>query len=282
MSPFSLPLSLSRRSAAAIAAAALTFTLAACSSGDDGTNAEEASVAESAPVERLTPEIVATHPWNPESFTQGVEVDEDGSLIVGTGMNGESRIYRTTMDGQESDSHDLEEKFFGEGITIHGDKVWQLTWKLGTAFERNRDDLSEIRTVNYEGEGWGICSDGSRLIMTDGSGALTFRDPETFDKTGSVEVTVDGRETTYLNELDCSEDGNVYANVWQTDQILRIDPETGHVTGVVDATGAFDAQSKPGADVLNGIAQIPGTDRYLLTGKKWDTAYEVRFVPAVS
>ncbi|WP_246394854.1 glutaminyl-peptide cyclotransferase [Corynebacterium anserum] len=241
-----------------------------------------ATLPEDAAIEHLSPQIVATYAWNPESFTQGVEVDEGRNLIVGTGLYGESRIYRATLNGEETDSHRLPQQFFGEGITIHGDKVWQLTWKSGTAFERRRNDLSVIKTVNYEGQGWGICSDGERLIMSDGSGTLVFRHPESFEQIGSVNVTIDGQPTTYLNELDCSEDGSIYANVWQTDHILRIDPASGDVTGVIDTAGAFDARFRPGADVLNGIAHIPGSDRYLLTGKKWDTAYEVRFVPTVT
>lgn len=233
-------------------------------------------------VEKLRPEIVAEHPWDTSTFTQGLEVAGDDQLVVGTGMYGDSRIYRTTLDGQQSDSYDLEDQYFGEGITVHGDKVWQLTWKKGVAYHRNLSDLAEIGTATYEGEGWGICSQGQRLVMSDGTDKLTFRDPETFQEAGSVSVTIDGQKTTYLNELDCSEDGTVYANVWQTDQIFRIDPGSGKVTGVIDTAGEFPAKNKPGADVLNGIAHIPGTDRYLVTGKYWDTLYEVRFVPSVS
>lgn len=233
-------------------------------------------------VEKLRPVIVAEHPWNKESFTQGLELADDGQLVVGTGMYGDSRIYRTTLDGKESHSHDLDDDYFGEGITVHEDSVWQLTWKKGVAIHRNLDDLSEKNTANYEGEGWGLCSQGERLVMSNGSGTLSFRDPETFAETGSVTVTVDGVETNYLNELDCSADGTVFANVWQTDQILRIDVNSGQVTGVVDTTGAFSATEEAGADVLNGIAQIPETDRYLVTGKYWDTLYEVRFAGDVS
>lgn len=266
--------------------ATVLFTTGACSHESDGSHPDTissaATLSEDSAVEHLSPQIVATYPWNPESFTQGVEVDEGRNLIVGTGLYGESRIYRSTLNGEETDSHRLPQQFFGEGITIHADKVWQLTWKSGTAFERRRNDLSVIKTVDYEGQGWGICSDGERLIMSDGSGTLVFRDPESFEQIGSVNVTIDGQSTTNLNELDCSEDGSVYANVWQTDQIFRIDPASGAVTGVIDTAGAFDARFRPGADVLNGVAHIPDSDRYLLTGKKWDTAYEVRFVTTVT
>jgi len=220
---------------------------------------------------------VAEHPWDASSFTQGVEMAPDGTLVVGTGMYGESRIYRTTLDNQQSNSQKLDSEYFGEGITIHGDDVWQLTWKKGTAFRRDLETLEEKDTVNYEGEGWGICSTGEQLVMSNGSGTLTFRDPETFAPTGTVDVTLGGEATSQLNELECADDGSVFANVWQTDLIYKIDPSSGEVTEMIDTVDAFPAADRPGADVLNGIAKIPGTDHYLLTGKYWDTAYEVRF-----
>ena len=113
--------------------------------------------------------------------------------------------------------------------------------------------------------------------MSNGSGTLTFRNPDTFAPTGTVDVTLDGEATSQLNELECADDGSVLANVWQTDLIYKIDPKSGEVTEMIDTANAFPAADRPGADVLNGIAKIPGTDHYLLTGKYWDTAYEVRF-----
>lgn len=277
----------SRRAAGAVLAAGLL--LAGCGSaedaGEDRAAGESAgSTANAAQPERLEATVHETYPWDPSSFTQGVEVAEDGRLLVGTGRNGESRIYHTTKEGKQSESQDLDEKFFGEGVTRHvaadgTATVWQLTWKENTAFRRDADTLKEQGQAHYDGEGWGICSTGEKLVMSDGSGTLTFRDPETFEPTGTVDVTLAGEPTDMLNELDCS-GGQVWANVWQTDEIYRIDPATGEVTGVADLSGLLPAASRAGADVLNGIAHIPGTDRFYLTGKLWDEMYEVSFSPA--
>lgn len=265
--------------AAALAIIGITLSIAlplsACSAPQDNASSTNQQV----PTER--PEIIAEHPWDSGTFTQGVEMAEDGTLIVGAGMYGQSRIYRSTLDGQQSNTQRLSPELFGEGITIDGNTVWQLTWKAGVAIHRDAGTLEETGRVNYQGEGWGICSDGTRLVMSNGSGTLTFRDPQTFDTTGTVDVSLNGKPTAQLNELECTDDGQVLANVWQTDKIYRIDPTSGKVTGVIDTAGVFPAKDKPGADVLNGIAQIPGTDRFLVTGKYWDTLYEVRFAPVV-
>ncbi|MDK8511359.1 glutaminyl-peptide cyclotransferase [Corynebacterium bovis] len=220
-------------------------------------------------------EVVATHPFDPTSFTQGLDVAPDGSVVVGTGLTGRSRIYRTTPDGRQSDSRPLDPGLFGEGVAVAGDTVWQLTWTDGTAIRRDARTLAETGRVPYDGEGWGLCFDGRRLIMSDGSADLTFRDPVTFAETGRVTVRRDGEPVRRLNELDCAEDGTVLANVWQTDTIERIAPDTGEVTAEITA----DLPRPADADVLNGIAHIPGTDRMYLTGKLWDTLYEVRVTP---
>lgn len=227
---------------------------------------------EPATVPTVGVEVVATHPFDPTSFTQGLDVAGDGSLVVGTGLTGRSRIYRTTPDGRQSDSRPLDPGLFGEGVAVAGDTVWQLTWTDGTAIRRNTRTLAETGRVPYDGEGWGLCFDGRRLIMSDGSADLTFRDPVTFAETGRVTVRRDGEPVRRLNELDCAEDGTVLANVWQTDTIERIAPDTGEVTAEI----AVDLPRPADADVLNGIAHIPGTDRMYLTGKLWDTLYEVR------
>ncbi|GAB4007778.1 hypothetical protein GCM10029992_62430 [Glycomyces albus] len=145
------------------------------------------------------------------------------------------------------------------------------------AYQRDLDSLEVVGTVEYEGEGWGICHDGERLIMSDGSPTLTFRDPETFEPQGTVEVELDGEPLQQINELECV-DGQVWANVWQTDQIVRIDPGSGQVTAVVDAAGLLTEDEATGADVLNGIAAAEDEGTFYITGKLWPTMFLVSFV----
>lgn len=228
------------------------------------------------PVEHLQPEIIAVHPFDESSFTQGLEVI-DGDLLVGTGQYGASRVYRSTVDGRELHSGELDPGYFGEGITRAGDILWQLTWTSGVALRRDAETLEPLGEVAFEGEGWGICHDGATLIMSDGSADLQFRDPETFGEVRErVQVHLDGSPVPDLNELECV-DGEIYANVFLSTDILRINPTDGAVTAVIDAS-ALPNNSRPDVNnVLNGIAHIPGTDRFYLSGKRWPDLYEVRF-----
>jgi glutamine cyclotransferase len=243
--------------------------LTACSDGDGDGGAVGGDVAE------LHGEVLAEHPWDASSFTQGLEVMPEGDLLVSTGLEGRSRAYRAPVDGGRATADvQLPDDWFGEGITRHDDTVWQLTWHNGIAAKRDATTLAQTGEARYDGEGWGLCSNGERLVMSDGSDRLTFRDPSTFAETGHVDVTLDGKPVDQLNELDCS-GGVVWANLWQSDRIVRINTATGAVTGVLDID--LPAGDRPGADVLNGIAAVPGTtDRFYLTGKLWDTLYEVR------
>lgn len=230
-------------------------------------------------VPRLHVEVLDTRPHDPTAFTQGFEIS-DGELIEGTGLEGRSYISARDLDtGVERVRVPLPDDMFGEGLTVAGDDtVWQLTWQDGVAFARDRTTLAERARVAYDGEGWGLCAQPDRLVMSDGTDTLTFRDPATFAETGSVAVTLDGRPVERLNELECTDDGTVYANVWQTSEIVQIDPTTGAVVAVVDASGLLTPEQARGADVLNGIAAIPGTDRFLITGKLYPVAFDVRFV----
>ncbi|GAA4889309.1 glutaminyl-peptide cyclotransferase [Saccharopolyspora cebuensis] len=223
--------------------------------------------------------MIRTLPHDRSSFTQGLEL-ADGLLYEGTGTHGGSVLRATDpATGHVVREVGLPGEFFGEGITITGDRIWQLTWQEGVAFERDRRTLAELRRVEYEGEGWGLCFDGSRLVMSDGSDELTFRDPTTFAERGTVEVRAGGEPVDLLNELECV-DGQVWANVWGSEEIARIDPASGQVTAVVDASGLLSPAERRGTDVLNGIAAVPGTDEFLLTGKYWPHVFRVRFVPA--
>ncbi|GLZ34327.1 glutaminyl-peptide cyclotransferase [Lentzea sp. NBRC 105346] len=219
--------------------------------------------------------LLETIPHDTSAFTQGLEL-VDGVLYEGTGLEGESTMRAVDpKTGQVRKKVDLPRELFGEGITVVGPRIWQITWRNGVAIERDRTTLAETRRVQYEGEGWGLCHDGSRLIMSDGSAKLAFRDAATFQETGSVQVTRDGKPVTELNELECVNNA-VWANVWQTDDIVRIDPKTGNVTATFNLA-ALRPQATGKEDVLNGIAAIPGTDEFLVTGKNWPSIFRVRF-----
>ncbi|WP_414638572.1 glutaminyl-peptide cyclotransferase [Actinophytocola sp.] len=255
----------------ALLAAVAALLVAACAPADPSPPTPSAPTS-------LKADVLETLPHDPKAFTQGLEID-DGVLYEGTGLEGESSMRATDPDtGQVEKSTRLPADMFGEGITVVGDTIWQLTWQDGVAIKRDRRTLAERGRASYAGEGWGLCHDGKRLIMSDGTDRLTFRDPATFDETGHTDVTdADGRPIDQLNELECV-DGDVYANVWRTDRIVRIDPETGKVTATVDLTGLLPAEDRAGTDVLNGIASIPGTDEFLVTGKLWPAMFRVRFV----
>lgn len=230
-------------------------------------------------LQQLTVDVVSSRPHEPTAFTQGLEID-GGELYESTGLRGRSYVQRSDLaTGRVLARRDLPEDLFGEGITVAGDRLWQITWQSHLAIARDPLTLAEKGRAAYEGEGWGLCAQPDRLVMSNGSATLTFRDRATFAVLSTVTVTADGAPVSKLNELECTPDGQVWANVWQTDQILRIDPRTGHVTATVDASGLLTPAQARDADVLNGIAAIPGTDRFLVTGKLWPTTFEVRFVP---
>lgn len=263
-----------------------SFSLAGCTpAAHEETPALSSSGSSSASttasdVDQLTVEVVNTHPFDPETFTQGLEVDEDGSLLVSHGTYGHSGLYRRTVDGAVTQSTALGDEYFGEGLTRTGDAIWMLTWEEHTAFRIDPETLEPQETVGYAGEGWGLCSTDSAVYMTDGTAALIERDPQTFAERGRVTVTRDGAPVQKLNELSCAPDDTIYANVFLTDEIVRIDPATGTVTGLIDASGLRPADATDPNAVLNGIAHIPSTDRFYLTGKMWPVMYEVRFVPS--
>jgi glutaminyl-peptide cyclotransferase len=229
-----------------------------------------------APAE-LRVEVISTLPHDRAAFTQGLE-QADGALYEGTGLVGRSALRELDpATGALRRAAPLPPELFGEGITVVGDRIWQLTWQDGVAIEWDRATLTELRRVRYDGEGWGLCFDGSRLVSSDGSDRLVFRDPVTFAPTGSVPVRRGWWPVNRLNELECA-GGAVWANVLGSDELVRIDPANGQVTASVDAAGLLPAADRPGTDVLNGIAAVPGTEEFLLTGKLWPTIFRVRLV----
>lgn len=172
----------------------------------------------------------------------------------------------------------LDGSLFGEGLARVGEELVQLTWQAGRALRWQRETFEPVGAHRYSGEGWGLCHDGRRLVMSDGSARLTFRDPATLDESGSVRVTLDGAPLERLNELECVGE-TVWANVWQEDRIVRIDPDSGRVTGVLDASGLLTAEERrqlPPDAVLNGIAWRPEQETFLITGKLWPALFEVR------
>ena len=259
---------------ASIAALLSIFALVAIIQSASGL---DRGVTENSDVKRLRPEVVASYPHDEEAFTQGLLIADD-ELLESTGLRGESTLRRVDLEsGDVLQEVDVEPELFAEGLAQVDDRLIQLTWQSGVAIVYQADTFTEIERYTYDNEGWGLCHDGTQLVMSDGSSQLHFRDQTTFAKTSSVDVTLDGEPVKGLNELECVDD-SVYANVWQTDQIVVVDPSTGDVTAEIDATGLLDRQAFPSADVLNGIAYDEDSDRFYLTGKHWPTIYEVRWV----
>lgn len=268
--------------------AALAVLLAGCAdAGAEPTTPAAAPGGATGEVAPLAVEVIERYPHDSAAFTQGLEIHE-GVLYESTGLYGESDVR--TVDqrtGEVIDLVELPETAFGEGLTLVDNQIWQITWQEQIAFRRDAATLAEVEQVSYTGEGWGVCHDdaGGRLVMSNGSAELTFRDPATFDPTGTVTVTRDGQPQTMINELECVGD-KVWANIWQTDEIVCIDPETGAVEAVVDAAGLLTPEEEASADVLNGIAAVPGLSTsagpgtFLITGKLWPWLFLVRFVPA--
>ncbi len=250
------------------------FLVAATSSCGFATTSAQAA-------EVVRPTVLATYPHDAAAFTQGLLFHE-GVLYESTGLYGESTLREVDPEsGRVLRSMPLLDDEFGEGLALVDERLIQLTWRNGVAYEYARTDFERLRSLPYDGEGWGLCYDGRRLVMSDGSNRLTFRDPDSFDVVGSVEVTLDGDPVEQLNELECV-GGQVFANVWQTNWIVEIDPAIGAVTRRIDASGLLSANEAAQADVLNGVAYDETTERFFITGKLWPKLFVVRFGEAVA
>lgn len=229
-------------------------------------------------VEQLGVKVLDVLPHDPKAYTQGLEM-AGRTLYEGTGTAGGSSIRLGPPGRPPTVRTDLPAPLFGEGITVLGPTLWQLTWRDHIAIERDTGTLAELRRVPYAQEGWGVCHQPGRgrLVTSDGSARLIFRDPRTLARTGERVVTLRGRPVPKLNELECVGD-SVYANVWPSHRIVRIDAGTGTVTAQIDASGLLTAREQQHAEVLNGIAAVPGTGEFLLTGKWWPKIFRVAFV----
>lgn len=252
--------------------------------GDTGATDAVTELAADEPPPRYTYEIVAAYPHDANAFTQGLFFDGP-TLYEGTGLYGESTLRRVDLEtGTVEQQIILPETYFGEGIALVADQIFQLTWREQTGFIYDKETFTEIGNFSYPTEGWGITYDGANLIMSDGSSQLYTLDPESLMITDQVNVTyfdpaVGTRQPVVrLNELEYIE-GEIFANVWQTNFIVRINPKSGNVTGIMDLSGLLPAAERTSTtDVLNGIAYRPETGQIYVTGKKWPKLYEVRFI----
>ena len=220
-------------------------------------------------------QIVNTYPHDENALTQG-GVYSDGELYEGTGLNGLSSLRRVDLEtGTVLQSTDLEDQYFGEGITVFEDQLIQLTWVSQVGFVYDRESFEPLQEFTYSTQGWGLTHDGDSLIMSDGSDSLFFLDPETFEEVKQISVSDRGEPVDRLNELEYI-DGEIFANVWLSDRIARISPTTGQVLGWIDLSGLRNPSIAANLDaVLNGIAYDTEEDRLFVTGKLWPELFEI-------
>jgi glutamine cyclotransferase len=241
----------------------------------------------SLPASRLTPavapvgdsipllpyQVIDTRPHRDTDYTQGL-VLENGVLYESTGQYGYSLLRASEFtSGKVLAEVPLAPAYFGEGIAVAGDRLLQLTWKEGRGFIYDKQTLNQTGEFVYSGEGWGLAFDGKNLIMSDGSATLRFLHPQTLAEESRLRVTASGQPLDRLNELEFAR-GRLYANIWQTDRIAEIDPQTGAVTAWLDLSGLYPPSERaPAAEVLNGIAYDAQNDHFLITGKYWPTLF---------
>jgi len=222
--------------------------------------------------------VIHVYPHDPGAFTQGLEF-RGGFLYEGTGLNGRSTLRKVELEtGKVVQRADVAPQYFGEGITILDRRIIELTWQSHHGFIYDRDTFRPIGGFDYPGEGWGLTHDARQVYMSDGSAQIRCWDLSTLRETRRINVHDGAAPVESLNELEFVR-GEIYANVWQTDRIVRIDPADGHVTGWIDLAGLLTAAERAeGADVLNGIAYDSLGDRLFVTGKLWPKLYEIRLV----
>lgn len=229
-------------------------------------------------VEQLRVRVLRKYPHATDAFTQGL-LWHEGFLYESTGQYGQSSLRKVRLeDGKALIRRDLDRGLFGEGLAVVGDRLIQLTWRAGRAIVSELTTLEHRQILRYPGEGWGLCFDGTVLVMSDGSSILDFRDPNSMALIREATVMRNGHPVRKLNELECV-GSDIYANVWQRNEILRIDAETGRVTASIDASGLLTPEEARRADVLNGIAYKRDSKTFLLTGKLWPHVFEVELVP---
>lgn len=223
--------------------------------------------------------IIRTYPHDPAAFTQGL-VYHDGFFYEGTGLNGRSQLRKVRVETGEAVQHvDLSAEYFGEGIAIVKNKVIQLTWQSHIGFVYNLSDFKLLRQFSYPGEGWGLTSRGNELFMSDGTAEIRVLDATTLKEKRRFTVRGGANPVDQLNELEFVE-GELFANVWETDRIARISPQNGKVLGWIDLTGLLSAVYRRQSDaVLNGIAYDSIHKRLFVTGKLWPNIFEIQLMP---
>ncbi len=240
-----------------------------------------AKVPAAAPIARYTLKIVQTYPHDPQAFTEGLFYDH-GFLYESTGRNGTSSIRKVDLDsGKVVLSNDVDSSYFGEGITSWGGHIISLTWRSQIGFIWNEADFQKKASFQYTGEGWGMTHNAKNLIMSDGTPNVKFLDPNSLKVTRTIAVTYAGKPIGNVNELEWV-DGEILANVWMQPVIIRINPKSGDIDGVVDLS-ALPEVANPSSDrdaVANGIAYDPDGKRLFVTGKLWSHLYQVELVPA--
>ena len=222
-------------------------------------------------------QIVRVYPHDRDAFTQGLQF-VDGVLYEGTGLNGRSSIRRVELEtGKVLQKRNVPEEHFGEGITVWKSDLIELTWQSHVAFVYDRATFEPKKRFSYAGEGWGLTHDGTNLVMSDGSDRLRVLDPATFAEKRRIAVTAGGTPLPNLNELEYVK-GEIFANIWRTDYVARIAPDTGKVSAYIDLRGLLTPAERAGTDVLNGIAYDEKQDRLFVTGKLWPKLFEIKLV----
>jgi glutaminyl-peptide cyclotransferase len=231
------------------------------------------------PTPQYSYHVINTYPHDRTAFTQGLEY-RDGFLYEGTGLSGRSSVRKVDLvSGRVVQNFEVPPPFFGEGITIVGNQMIELTWQAQTGFVYDKADFRVLRSFQYPGEGWGLTNDGKLIYMSDGSSQIRIWDPATLKEIRRITVKDGDQLVTELNELEFVK-GEIYANVWQTDRIARISPANGKVLGWIDLSGILPKSERSGADaVLNGIAYDAAADRLFVTGKLWPKLFEIKLVP---
>lgn len=259
---------------------AMSLAFAACSSGGGGASKAETQQSDQMTVASRVPtyiyEVIKAYPHDATAFTQGL-VFHQGVLYESTGLNGSSSLRRVELEtGKVLKKIDVPARFFAEGLALFSGRLYQLTWQTQQGFVYDLDSFKKLREFSYAGEGWGLTRDSHSLIMSDGSSQIRFFNPDTFEVQRMITVQDDRRDVTQINELEYIK-GEIYANIWQTNRIARIDPQSGRVNAWIDLSGLLppEARLNPEA-VLNGIAYDEASDRLFVTGKYWPKLFEIK------